>query len=303
MRLHGAMTAPDPHLVAALRAVRDGDASAAAEHARAAAASADGTTWLSRLLADHLARPVDGDVYDVPAAFQAFIAGGGNVGLYRATSAHLARRHAELRAARVLDVGCGDGRALVPALPPTRTGSPVAEVTLVEPSQALLDDAVAALASVPVVVDARHASAEAFVDALAPIDQWDVVESTFALHALEPSARTDVLHVLRGHASHLLVVEFDVDLPPEGTDEHLAELASRYEQGVGEYDTDRDLVAHGFLLPVLLGQLDADRPRATWEQPADAWRDQLLAAGWSDVVVEPVAPYWWAPAVAIAARS
>jgi len=108
--------------------------------------------------------------------------------------------------------------------------------------------------------------------------------------------------VLRGHAAHLLVVEFDVDLPPEGTDAHLAELAARYEQGVAEYDADRELVAHGFLLPVLLGQLDAHRPRATWEQSADAWRDQLEAAGWTDVAVEPVAPYWWAPAVAISAR-
>ena len=58
-------------------------------------------------------------------------------------------------------------------------------------------------------------------------------------------------------------------------------------------------MADGFLLPVLLGQLDAERPRQTWEQPAARWCDQLRAAGWDDPVVEPVAPYWWAPAVAI----
>jgi SAM-dependent methyltransferase len=296
------MTASDDRLVAALRAVRDGDTVTALASARAAA-EADGDALLPRLLADHLARPVDADVYDAPAAFQAFITGGGNVALYDATSGRLARRHADFRADRVLDIGCGDGRALVPALPPARVGSPVAEVTIVEPSRALLDDAVGALQPVPVVVDARHATAEDLVATLGPSDRWDVAESTFALHALEPAARTQVLAALRGHAAHLVIVEFDVDLPPEGTDAHLAELAERYERGAHEYDGDGGLVAHGFLLPVLLGQLDAGRPRATWEQPAAAWCDQLEAAGWSDVTVEPVAPYWWAPAVAFTARA
>jgi SAM-dependent methyltransferase len=298
MRLHGPMTAPDPRLVAALRCVRDGDTAAALEHARAAAAPGD-AALLPRLLAEHLARSFDADVYDAPAAFQAFIAGGGNVSLYEATSARLAREHRAVGARRVLDVGCGDGRALVPAI----DGAPTVEaITLVEPSRALLADAVAAFLPLPVDLDARQSTAEAFVAAFRPDDSWDVVESTFALHALEPSARTQVLAALRGRAAHLVVVEFDVDLPREGTDEHLAELAARYEQGVGEYHDD-GVVAHGFLLPVLLGQLDAGRPRATWEQPAAAWCDQLDAAGWTDVTVEPVAPYWWAPAMAITARA
>jgi SAM-dependent methyltransferase len=298
MRLHGRVPSPHPDLVAALRAARDGDPASAIAAARAAA-TADPGARLPPLLAEHLTRRADVDVYDAPAAFQAFIAGGGNVGLYRETSATLARAHAAVGARHVVDVGCGDGRALLPALVP---GSPVEAVTLVEPSRALLDDAVAALGALPVEVDARHATAEAFVAGLRDDDHWDVVESTFALHSLEPTARTEVLRALRRHATAVVVVEFDVDLPPDGTDAHLAALAARYEEGVGEYD-DGGLVAHGFLLPVLLGQLDPDRPRATWEQPATAWADQLRTAGWAGVAVEPLAPYWWAPAFAVTATS
>lgn len=282
-------------LVPALRAAADGDTARAAALA-SEAVGADPDALLPGALARHLSGDAVSSVYDQPAAFEAFISGGGNVGLYAATGKALAAHHAAVGAHRVLDLGCGDGRALAPAL----DGGAVTEVTLVEPSRALLDAAVERLGGAGVAVAARHGTAEEFVAGLATTDRWGVAESTFAMHALEPAARVDVLRALRTAADRLVLVEFDVpDLPP-GSDEHLRQLAERYEVGLSEYpDGERALVADGFLLPVLLGQLDPRRPRQTWEQPAEAWCEQLRSAGWHDPVVAPVAPYWWAPAVAI----
>jgi hypothetical protein len=69
---------------------------------------------------------------------------------------------------------------------------------------------------------------------------------------------------------------------------------------VREYADHPDVVA-GFLMPVLVGQLDPSRPRYTFEQPIAAWVDLLEAAGFA-VVTTPVFDYWWAPAVLVDAR-
>ena len=57
--------------------------------------------------------------------------------------------------------------------------------------------------------------------------------------------------------------------PTWRTNESIEFLAETYERGLAEYDTDRDLVAQGFLMPVLTGQLMPGAVRSTWEQPAD----------------------------------
>jgi hypothetical protein len=54
------------------------------------------------------------DVYDQPAAFTAFVRGGGNVVLYERLSARLADGYDKTQLATLLDIGCGDGLALVP---------------------------------------------------------------------------------------------------------------------------------------------------------------------------------------------
>ncbi|HEV7651763.1 MAG TPA: methyltransferase domain-containing protein [Actinophytocola sp.] len=282
--------------VAALRALTAGDTGAA----RAALAARTGRPLLNAALAGYLAATGDGRVYDRPAAFTAFIRGGGNVELYERVSAALAERYRRLGVASIVDIGCGDGRALVPALD-AAGNSPA--VTLVEPSAALLSAALAALAghTDPARTTAHATDAAAFTTDLA--ERFDLAESTFALHAVPPAERSAVLTALRGHVGHLVLAEFDHPAHPAGGPAHLTFLADTYERGLAEYDADRDLVAQGFLMPVLTGQLAPGAPRSTWEQPAAAWAAQLEACGYREVTVEPLCDYWSSPAILLTARA
>ncbi len=281
-------------VIAALQAVVDQDRDAARR------ALSDDGSLVGRALAGFLAAdPAAGSVYDRPAAFAAFIRGGGNVGLYGATSAALAAEYASCGAESLLDIGCGDGAALLPAL----ARHPVLRVDVVEPSAALLAVTAAALAALPgVTASTAPTPVQEFVADLRPDHRWDLVESTFALHAVPPTERTAVLRELAGRTRRIAIVEFDVpDLAPRSP-AHLAFLADTYDRGLAEYDTDRDLVARGFLMPVLVGQLDSGAVRATWEQPAAGWRDQLAGAGFTDVTVRPVFAYWSSPAFLLTGR-
>ncbi|MEV1118966.1 methyltransferase [Actinosynnema sp. NPDC049800] len=278
------------HSEEALRALAGGDVDGAREALRG------GGTPLAAALAEHLAAARTGSVYDQPAAFEAFIDGGGNVGLYRAVTEALARVYARARPSSLLDVGCGDGRALRPVLASEHAP---ASVTLVEPSAALLDEAVRALAGYD--VDARRTRVEPFAAALPADAVFDVAQSTFALHTLPHEVRDGVLADLVGHVGVLAVVEFDVpDLPP-ASPEHLRFLAEAYERGLAEYEEDRDLVAQGFLMPVLTGQLVPGATRATWEQPAARWAEQVERAGFTEVRVTRLHDYWWSPAFLLTA--
>jgi SAM-dependent methyltransferase len=251
---------------------------------------------LNDALSTYLTGAGDGRVYDQPAAFTAFIRGGGNVGLYDAVSRALAARYRRLGVGSLVDIGCGDGRAVLPALAATR----VPAVTLVEPSQALLDAARTA-APADIEVTAFAGDAAAFVAGLD--GRFDLAESTFAIHTLPHEDRSDVLSALRGHVSHLALAEFDVPGHPADGDAHLEFLADTYEQGLAEYDTSRDLVAQGFLMPVLTGQLAPGARRSTWEQPATAWVEQIRACGYRNVAVEPLFDYWSSPAFLLTAAA
>lgn len=279
-------------LVDALAALTRGDRAAARR-------SLDGRSLLAVQLARYLDGSATGAVYDEPAAFEAFIDGGGNVDLYRATSAALARRYEELEPARILDVGSGNGRALVPAL----RGSAFTpdRVDLLEPSAVLLATAARAVSDVTAAtVNGWNRTLEDFL-VTDPEAGYELVESTFALHTLPPDVRTTALRSLAGRTAHLAVVEFDVPVDPVGGPAHLEFLARTYERGLSEYDADQDLVAQGFLMPVLVGQLAPDAVRSTYEQPATAWAAQVEAAGFSDVEVAPVHDYWSSPAFLLTA--
>ncbi|MEQ0561264.1 class I SAM-dependent methyltransferase [Amycolatopsis sp. NEAU-NG30] len=273
-------------LADALAAYAAGDRDRAAELARRAGSP----------LADELRIFLAGDsaapVYDQPSAFTAFIRGGGNVELYRRLSDELAARYDAAKPESLLDLGCGDGLAVVPAL--ERAAHTPARIDLVEPSGALLDDV---RERVP-AAQCWQATAQEF---LARDDLgWDFAQSTFALQSIEPEQRAEVLRTLQPRTGTLVLAEFDVPEYAEGSPEHLRSLAARYERGVAEYGADASLVAQGFLLPVLLGIVSGQR-RTNWEHPAEVWVAQLKTAGFTEVGVEPLAGYWWSPAVLITA--
>lgn len=275
----------------ALRALLDGEPG----KARAELGTAARRPLLDAALGGYLDGAGDGRVYDRPAAFRAFIRGGGNVRLYDAVSAALVQRYRRFDVRSLVDIGCGDGRALVPAL--AASGRTPA-VTLVEPSP-LLAEARNALRDYGGTVTACATDATSFTTG--PIGDFDLAQSTFALHALPPAEREAMLTALHGHVRHLVLAEFDWPAHPPGSTEHLTFLADSYEQGLAEYDADRDLVAQGFLMPVLTGQLTPGATRSTWEQPAAAWADQLARCGYRDIVVEPLCGYWSSPAFVLTA--
>lgn len=278
--------------MSALRALMDGDQA----RARAELAARVRRPLLNAALAAYLAGEGGGRVYDQPAAFTAFIRGGGNIRLYDAVTAALAERYDRFGVRSLVDLGCGDGRALVPAL---AASGHCPAVTLVEPSPALLTQASSALDGYGGAVTAHATDATTFATGTA--GGFDLAESTFALHALPHEERAAMLTALRGHVGHLVLAEFDVPGHPPGSTEHLTFLADTYEQGLAEYGADRDLVAQGFLMPVLAGQLAPGATRSTWEQPATAWADQLTACGYRNVVVEPLCDYWSSPAFVLTA--
>jgi len=286
-------------LTDALAAVTVGDRALAAGRAgEAAQAGSD----LGRLMAAALSTPAGTTgVYDAPGAFRAFIGAGGNRALYRATSSTLAATYRRWEPNDLLEIGPGDGHALLSAL---RAAAPTvpSSITLAEPSQALYDECRDRLSDQGFAVDAGSGpqSIQTVLRAH-PNRRWDLAESTFALHALPPQQRTSVLRQLSERTRRIILAEFDVRLPPPETREHLRQLAVRYERGLAEYDDERDLVGAGFLVPVLLGQLEPDAVRSTWEQSADDWAVQVTAAGFYDVSVQPLADYWWSPAFVLTA--
>lgn len=276
----------------ALGALAAGDPGAARESLRHAETDS--------VLAAALARFLDAQrapgVYDEPTAFESFIDHGGNPELYRRTIEVLAAAHAEAGAAAVADVGCGDGRVIAAVLSPSTV-----RVDLVEPSAALLGQAATTVARPGVEVIA-HPCGAGELHAEVPAElRWGIVQSTYAMHTTRPDERPALLAWLAERCDRLLIVEFDVPAFEDRSPAHVAYLAERYEVGVEEY-RDHPEAIDGFLVPVLVGQLDPASPRHTFEQPVAAWEGELRVAGFRTATA-PVADYWWAPAVLIDARS
>ncbi len=244
-------------------------------------------------------------VYTSPAAFEAFIRGGGNVPLYERVSAELASHYMpDVHA--LLDIGCGDGHALFPALAATAHPHALERLTLVEPASALLASAVArAETEQPALpVQALNEGLGAFTARLAPGDRWDLAQATFALQAIPEPERWAGLARLREHTRKFVIVEFDIPDLVRGSEAYVASLAARYERALGEYEgATRDLVAQGFLIPMFLGQLDAQTAATNWEHPAPVWRDKLESLGWRVTRLAHVSDYFWAPAFVLVAEA
>lgn len=104
--------------------------------------AADTLPLLTKALLECATRAQDAHVYTSPAAFEAFIRGGGNVPLYERVSAELASHYGP-DVHSLLDIGSGDGHALFPALAATAHPHALKRLTLLEPAGALLASAVA----------------------------------------------------------------------------------------------------------------------------------------------------------------
>ncbi|MQA85982.1 MAG: class I SAM-dependent methyltransferase [Streptosporangiales bacterium] len=275
-----------------------GEPATAARHAEAASSADPGRRAYreaARYLAD-VARHGRRDVYASPEGFAAFIRGGGNVALYEATSRALCDRYRRHRPATLLDVGAGDGLALLPALT-----DDVGHVDVVEPSRAMLDVTADALRRRGTPHRTLCGTAGELMAGAAPWSaeaRWSLAQSTFALHALAAAERAELLSWLRTRVDRLLVVEFDV--PPRASacePAWFAHVVSRYEDGLAEYEGEEygyGVVAQGFLMPVMFGYFDPAVDHH--EQPIDAWADDLARAGFGVADPQPLCDYWWAPA-------
>lgn len=268
------------------------------EARRALHAAGEKGAVLANALLVHLDAGEAHTVYDRPAAFEVFIRGGDNVPLYQATSAALARMYDEHGVDALLDIGCGDGMALLPAL--QHAERLPHRLDLLEPSEALLASAVRRLQTLdssPSLLHAWPLTAQAFVDGLPSSMYWDLAQSTFALQSLPPGERGAMLRRLRPHLRRFALVEFDVPALEPGSASHFASLARRYQRALDGYGDDAALVAGGFLAPMLLGQLRPDARPSNWEQPVTAWVEEFAAAGYALARQEALYDYSWSPAV------
>lgn len=283
---------------AAMHAFAAQDFDRAAQHAGLAAERSPASR-VFREAARHLDRVRrDGkrNVYVAPDAFLAFIRGGGNLRLYERTSAALRAAYHDHAGAALLDLGTGDGLALLPALT-----AHIAAVTIVEPSAALLATSAAAVEARGVRCEPVCATAQD-LSRIAADRRWDLAQATFSLHCVPPADRPALWASLHRAAGRLLIVEFDVPrfaaaLSPG----YIRHVVERYERGLAEYDGDGGLVAQGFLLPVLCGYFDPTAAHSTYEQPIADWIAELTAAGYT-ATARPLDDYWWATAQLIDAR-
>lgn len=285
------MNRPDQTaLLAAIGRWHGGDRGGAAQQiARIAAQTGEALAEaLQRFMLDGSSE----QVYASPAGFADFIGGGGNVALYRQTSAALAAFLRRRQGGRLVDIGTGDGRALVPAL-----GRWQGQVTCIEPSAALAE-----------TLQARTPMARVHRQTLGQFlaqhgdERFDAAVATFSLQSIEPAQRAEQLRWLAGRARALAVVEFDAlptesPLPPPVA----AEILARYRRGVAEYPRG-SLAVQAFLMPVLLGYFASGTARTNWEQSAESWRHDLRAAGFSHVRGRKLHGYWWADAWLFTAR-
>jgi len=234
------------------------------------------------------------NAYATPEGFTAFIRGGGNVPLYANTSAALAAVYGEYEALHLLDIGTGDGLALLPALT-----SHVAHVHVVEPSAALYATLTERLTSTGTPFSGFNGTLQDF--AAQTDGHWPLGQATFSLQAIPFEARKEALAWLRQHVDRLLIVEFDApDFREPLAFERVQYVVERYARGLAEYPED-EVVAQGFLMPVLFGYFDRGTARLTYEQPIAAWQAQLANVGFT-TATRPIYPYFWADAVLIDAQ-
>ncbi len=288
----------DGDLTAMLRAFAAGDLPAALEAARRAARTADPVACASARYLEGVAARGARPTYEHAEAFGAFIRGGGNRRLYRAASEALRAVYRELPPGfRVADVGVGDGLAMLPAIEGCS-----AELTAIEPVQALLSVTAAGLDRLGARYEAFPLTIEEFIRAHGD-RRFALIEATFSLQSLPPGGRREVLAWMRRAAGRVVLAEFDVPRFDDPFDPaRIAHVLERYRRGLAEYEGDGGLVAQGFLMPVMLGSFTAGPARTNYEQPRADWIADLRVAGFTEVASSVIDDYWWAPAFVLDAR-
>lgn len=278
------------------------DTAAALDAARRAHAAnmnrrvyAQSVTYLERVLAQG-----KDNVYVDGAAFGAFVRGGGNVPLYNAASAQIKRIYGDYATLSVLDIGVGDGMALLPALTQS-----IRQIDLVEPSGAMLNRVTTQLEAWNITHRAYETTIQAFIDTYVETrgSGWDIVQATWSLQSVPPAERLDVAEWIAEHTDRVLLAEFDVPpFPQPFAPAHVRYVVERFERGLAEYTGDGDLVAQGFLLPVMFGYFDESEARTNWEGPIQGWADLLGAVGFEQVTPHKLYEYFWADAYLLDAQ-
>jgi hypothetical protein len=271
------------------------------------------------------------NVYIDDKGFNAFINGGANIALYKETSNALYNIYTKYDQFSLFDIGVGDGKALLPAI----TGN-IKHVDLLEPSEMMLkrlcskldaeydkqsynafcctfqnftkerrrsNNYFNSICEKPMRRSKRYAGQAKITkspDHQITKSQWDIIQGTFSLHSFSNEERMDVLVWLRKHGRRVLIAEFDVpDFKDIFAPERYLHIIKCYLKGLSEYNADRDLVAQGFLMPVMFGYFDKSIYRTTYEQPIQKWVDNLKKAGFKKVNLKKLYPYWWADAYII----
>ena len=247
------------------------------------------------------ARPDSGAnaaVYASPAGFESFIQNGGNVELYRALRAELAKLYAGYPELRLLDIGIGTGFAEDGALPET-----VRELVALDPSAELLQEALVRLRTPGRMIRPVQEGIESFL-AREPEGRWPLAVASFSLHCLPEARRAHLLTELARRVKTLVIAEFDADSFQEAWGPlRYKHLRDRYERGIAEYASIGETAAvEGFLVPMFLGQFAPGVVQQTHEQPIASWKKDCETAGFREVTVRPLAPYWWAEAFLVTAR-
>jgi hypothetical protein len=239
------------------------------------------------------------DVYVSPEGFEKFIRGGGNLPLYANTSAFLNDVYKKSGAQTLLDIGVGDGHALLPAL-----SEQIAELDLIEPSTALLDKLTHKLEKRKISYRAHPMQWQHFRD-LADSNSfqvWNIIQMTFSADTFLPDERSALLNWCAKRCKQFIIAEFDVPLfSTMLTPDVIGYYVSKYELGLAEYRNE-ERVMQGFLMPVFFGNFAHDSERVTFEQTGVHWQTDLEKAGFTTVQKYPIFDYWWAPAFMLQAK-
>jgi len=281
----------------AVLAFADSNLPGAVDGVRAAAARApDNLVYRASII--HLEKRIasgQASAYASPEGFQAFVRAGGNIPLYATTSAALRAAYGEYDSVRLLDIGTGDGLALIPALTDN-----IRRLDVLEPSAALLGSLEQQLQAAGQPYRAFHSTLEDFVRTSS--DRWDLVQATYSLQSIPLDERPAIVRWLRAHTERLLVIEFDApDFSEPTAPERVDYVVERYQRGLAEY-AGNETVIQGFLMPIMWSYFDRSVARLNYEQPMAAWTQLLAEAGFEQIASGPIYPYWWATAHIIDAR-